>query len=101
MSTLNCNIGDRVRCTGTVSQADGTPINPAVVKGWYKNPATGTVTTLQYGLDSALVRDNTGVYHFDLDVDVVGRWFFGFYSTGTGKASSEDGVILAKESKRL
>src|SRR5689334_12331883 len=101
MNGFSCNIGDRVRCTGTVSQQDGTPTTPSVVKGWYKNPATGTVTTLQYGVDTALVQDSTGVYHFDLDVDVVGRWFFGFYSTGTGKAASDDGVIFAQESKRL
>ena len=93
------NIGDKIRCTGTVEQTDGTAVNPSTVKAWYKNPA-GTVITLTYGTDSALVRLSTGVYYFDLDVDTAGRWFFGFYSTGTGKASSPDTVITVLSSKR-
>lgn len=93
------NIGDKPRCTGTVEQTDDTPINPSVVKAWYRNPA-GTVTTLTYGTDAALIRLSTGVYYFDLDVDTAGRWYYGFYSTGTGKASGDDGVITVKPSKR-
>lgn len=93
------NVGDRVRCTGTIKDSNDTAIDPAVVKGWYRTPAE-VVTTLTYGTDVALVKDSTGAYHFDLDVDVPGRYFYGFYSTGNGKASSADGVIIVGQSKR-
>lgn len=93
------NIGDRPRCTGTIEQTDGTNIDPSVVKAWYKSPA-GVMTTLTYGTDAALMRSATGVYYFDLDVDTAGRWYYGFYSTGTGKAASDDTVITVEASKR-
>lgn len=95
------HVGDKVRCTGTVAQTNSTNIDPATVKAWYRNPSTGTVTTLIYGTDVALVRSETGIYYFDLDVDVSGDWYFGFYSTGTGKAASPDKVLRVAGSKRV
>lgn len=93
------NLGDRVRCTGTIEQTDGTNIDPTTVKAWYRNPA-GTVTTLTYGVDVALVKSAVGVYYFDLDADTAGNWYYGFYSTGTGKAASADTLLEVANSKR-
>lgn len=93
------NIGDRVRVTGTVEQADGTNIDPTVVKSWFRTPA-GTITTYTYLTDAQLVKSAVGVYYMDVDLDTVGRWYYGFYSTGTGKASSSDGVLDVQQSRR-
>lgn len=86
------HLGDKPRCTGTIEQTDGTNIDPSVVKARYRNPA-GTVTTLTYG-DGVLLKSATGVYYFDLDLNAVGRWYYKFYSTGTGQAASVDTEIL-------
>jgi len=94
-----CNVGDQVRCTGTLAQTNGNAIDATTVKAWYKTPA-GTVTTLTYPTDGALVKDGIGAYHFDLDLDSAGRYYYGFFSLGTGKAASADGEILVAESKR-
>ena len=93
------HLGDRVRCTGTIEQTDGTNIDPTVAKAWYKNPA-GTVTTLTYPTDAALIKSAVGVYYFDLDVDTAGQWFYGFYTTGTGKAASADTLLSVLASQR-
>lgn len=93
------NTGDRVRCTGTLKQTDGTLADPTVVNAWYRTPANA-LTTLTYGTDDALAKDTTGVYFFDLDVDTPGRWVYGFYSTGTGKAASPDMPLVVLPSKR-
>jgi hypothetical protein len=93
------HLGDRVRCTGTIEQTDGTNIDPTVAKAWHKTPA-GTVTTLTYSVDAALIKSAVGIYYFDLDVDTAGQWFYGFYSTGTGKAASADTLISVLASHR-
>lgn len=92
------HLGDRVRCTGTLETTAGVDTDPTVAKAWYRNPA-GTVTTLTYG-DAVLLKSATGIYYFDLDVDTAGRWLYGFYSTGTGKAASADTEMTVLASRR-
>ena len=53
----------------------------------YKDPS-GNTTSLTYGVDAALVKDSTGVYHVDVDADEVGWWHYRVYSTGTGQAAA-------------
>ncbi len=96
---MGYNLGDRIRCEGEVSQADVGNIDPTTVKAWHCNP-NGTVTTLTYGVDAAIIKSAVGVYYFDLDADIAGEWFYGFYSTGTGKAASSDTRIMVRGSKR-
>ncbi|NJO31399.1 MAG: hypothetical protein HC874_30465 [Richelia sp. SL_2_1] len=62
--------------------------DPTSVIFKYKNP-NGTITVLAYGVDSALVRESTGIYYVDLDVDSSGLWFYRFEGSGTVKAASE------------
>lgn len=81
------DIGDLVRCTGTFASS-GANVNPAAVMFKAKSPA-GVVTTYTYGVDAALVRDATGVYHVDVSATEAGDWSYRFWSTGTGQAAAE------------
>ena len=80
--------GDKVRTTGTFTNAAGTAIDPAVVKFSVK-PPSGTVTTYTYGVDSEVVKSATGIYYIDTDLNEVGNWAVRAWSTGTGQASDE------------
>lgn len=80
--------GDLVRATGTFTTSAGAATDPTAVFVKYTNPS-GSITTLTYGTDAALVKDSTGVYHVDIDANAVGAWTYRFYSTGTGQAAAE------------
>ena len=84
----NYDKGDVVRCSATFSNSAGVSIDPTAILFKFKTPA-GATTTYTYGMDSELVRDDTGDYHVDIDANEVGPWYFRFYSTGTGQAAAE------------
>lgn len=90
------NLGDLVRCTGTLKDADGTPVDPDIATGWYRNPA-GTVTTVNA---PTVVNADDGIYYFDVNASSVGEWYYGFYSTGSGQAASSDERFSVRSSKR-
>lgn len=80
--------GDLVRCTGTFTTAGGAAQDPTTVKVSIRTPAR-VVTTYVYGVDGALVKDSTGVYHVDVDANQVGTWYVRWWATGTGQAAGE------------
>lgn len=88
--------GDLVRCSAVWTDADGNYLDPTVVKFRFKSP-DGTTTTYTHGVDAELVRDDTGRYHVDVDVDAAGVWWYRFYSTGTGQAAGEDAFTAASQ----
>lgn len=71
------HVGDAVRIsTSTVfTNAAAAAFDPDAVRGKFKDPS-GNVTTYVYGTDAQLVRDGTGEYHFDIDVDEAGTWYY-------------------------
>lgn len=83
-------IGQLVRVKGIFKDAlnSDTPIDPGSVFCQYIS-ADGTETTLQYGVNGALVKDTIGTYHVDISTDKHGLWYYRFYSTGPGQAASE------------
>ncbi len=82
------DIGDRVRVSASFSDEGAAPSDPSPVRLRYRDPA-GTVTTLVYGTDSALVRDGVGAYHADLDADAAGTWYYRAEGEATPQASGE------------
>ena len=82
------DLGDLVRCAGTFTDASSNLVDPTVVKAAVQTPA-GADTIYTYGTDAALVRDSAGAYHLDVSATSAGRWYYRFYSTGTGQASGE------------
>jgi hypothetical protein len=54
----------------------------------------GTKTAYVNGADSEVVKDSTGNYHSDISGSSDGRWYSGWYGTGTGQAAAEDSWII-------
>lgn len=88
MSVQPISIGDIVVISALFETAAGADIDPTAVFCKVRDPS-GNVSTLQYGVDGALVKDSIGNYHADIDADEAGTWYYRFYSTGTGKAADE------------
>lgn len=81
--------GQKVRIKVTFTDTtSGNLADPDVVRCLYVNPA-GTLVTLVYLTDGALVRDSTGAYHVDISATLHGDWFYRFESTGNGQAATE------------
>ena len=107
--------GDLVHVTGTWTDPlnSNAPIDPTVVMLSVKDPS-GTVTTYTYGStaitvkDSAgtettsptggagmIVQDDVGIYSADIDVTSEGgRWYYRWFSTGTGQAAEEELICI-------
>lgn len=96
---VSANIGDKVKISGNV-KTSAVAVDPSVVKGWTRTPS-GTVTTYTYGTDSEVAKVDTGDYTLTFDVDMAGTWWCGFYSTGTGKAASDDVRVNVQSSRRI
>lgn len=97
MSVNIYQYGDAVRCstgTGGFTDSAGTAIDPMNVYFSVKNPV-GITTTYTYGVDTQLVKDATGKYHVDVNANLVGAWFYRFYSDGTGQAADESSFRVA------
>jgi len=58
------------------------------------------VTTYVYGTDSELVKDATGDYHFDVDVDEEGTWYYRIEgeTSGGAKQGAAEGTFEAEAS---
>jgi hypothetical protein len=80
--------GDLVRCVGVFTDANGDPVDPAVLIFKFKTPG-GTITTYTFGVDAQLVKDSTGTYHTDVDANAAGTWEYRYEGTGTGQAAGE------------
>lgn len=92
--------GDLVKVSVTFRNAsDNTVMDPDVVKLTYRKPG-GTVVTLVYLTDAALVKDSTGVYHADLGANESGQWYYRWWSTGDGQAADE-GTFEIKSSQAI
>lgn len=91
------DVGDVVRCTGAFANSVGTAMDPTAVLCKVRKP-DGTVTTLTYGTDAALVKAAIGSYYTDVVATDAGIWYYRFYSTGTGQAAGEASFRVRKSS---
>lgn len=87
MSKNVYDVGDLVRCTATFA-TNGTNVDPSAVTFKKKTPS-GTITTLTYGPDAALVKSATGIYYVDVSATEPGEWSVRFAATGTGQSAGE------------
>jgi|LakMenEpi03Aug12_release.lakeMendotaPanAssembly.Ray.scaffolds.fasta_scaffold344590_2 hypothetical protein len=95
------SVGDRVRLSGRLSdKKTGTPTDSDEVFAWVESP-TGVQTDYQYGVNLEVVKTEAGRYYFDFNLDEIGIWKYGFYSTGTSRAASVDGKLLVERTRRL
>jgi hypothetical protein len=87
------DVGDLARITAEFTSSAGIAIDPTALYCVHTDPS-GNATTLTYGVDAALVKDDVGKYHVDISVDEAGTWLYNWYSTGTGQAK-EYGHFIA------
>jgi hypothetical protein len=87
---MPANLGDLVRVVGVFrATSTGAVQDPTVVKVSVRRPG-GKVETWTYGDADALVaKDSTGTYHLDISANVPGRYYYRWWSTGTGQAGIE------------
>jgi hypothetical protein len=80
--------GDQVRVSATFKNIAGTATDPTTVVAKIKDPS-GNVSTYTYGTDAELIKDATGMYHIDVDIDERGLWYYRWEATGAVKTAEE------------
>ena len=68
--------------------------DPTTITFKYLKPSA-VLVTLIYGTDAALVKDSTGKYHVDLDLDEAGLWKWRYWSTGAVQAAAQGDFRVA------
>lgn len=89
------DIGNLIRCPAVFRDSTNVAIDPTHVYFEFKTPASVT-TVYTYGTDAELVKSSTGHYYVDVDGDEEGRWYYRWYSTGTGQAASESSFTIGE-----
>jgi len=80
-------VGQRVRLSVAFADLSGTATDPTAVTLKVRNPG-GVLMTKTYAL-AEVTKDSTGNYHYDLDVDLAGTWYYRYNGTGALVAANE------------
>lgn len=80
------DVGDLVRASATFRGLDGVAADPTAVVGKYRDPS-GNIST------ASVTQDSVGGYHFDIDVDEAGTWYYRFAGTGAIQAAGEKSFV--------
>lgn len=80
--------GTSVRIRATFEDADHVVTDPTTITGKFSTPA-GVTTTYVYGTNAELVKEATGIYYFDINLNAPRVWNFRFEGTGTVRAASQ------------
>ena len=87
MHRLLYDRGDVVRLTANFTNLSNTPSDPSAVILRIKQPdASISVHNFPSG---DIVKDSTGVYHFDLSISDSGDYYYRFEGTGSVQAAGE------------
>ena len=89
------DIGDVVRVTAYFT-VDGVATDPStgpICK--YKDPSDVVVTKTHPG-DAEVVKDATGRFHLDIEVDESGTWYYNWSGTGTAQGAEEGSFDVAE-----
>lgn len=88
--------GNTLRRAAAFANAAGAAADPSTVTYKYRKPGSATVTSLVYGTDAEVVKDSTGNYHVDLELDTGGIWTDWWVTTGTPKKTTR-GTFAVQE----
>lgn len=94
------DLGELIVLTGAWVNPESTPtagaaLDPTTVKCVVRKPS-GARTVYTYPTSPELTKDSTGNYRCEITADEYGRWYYGWYSTGTGKAAEESSFWVKK-----
>lgn len=81
-------IGDKLRITITFRDVDRVISDPTTVRFLVKKPS-GIESTYTFGVDSEVVREKVGVYHFDLPFDAADEWTYRWEALGDAAGAFE------------
>jgi hypothetical protein len=90
-------IGNAVRTTVRFRTPTGSPVDPSTVTLHVKDPAL-VVTDHVYGIDMNVIKESTGVYHFDVALDQAGEWHCRWEGTGSNMAANEHQFLCVASS---
>jgi hypothetical protein len=87
----------RVRIRGTFSRQDtGTTIDPTTVELFVQQP-DGVIVSYSYDTGD-VVRDDQGIYHYDAELAMAGRWRYKWEGAGTVECGSPDTALWVNHS---
>lgn len=82
------DVGDTTRLSVEITDAAGDFTDPTTVTLRVKAP-DGTITTLAYPADAAVVRESTGQFHSDVVLNAAGRWYYRWEAGGDIQGAGE------------
>src|SRR3990172_6033748 len=89
--------GNKVRVAEAFTRTtDGVAVDPGVIVFMHRLGPTGTVTTLTYLTDVALVKDSVGNYHVDIDLTAPGTLYWEWRGTGANQAADEGNFAVTE-----
>ena len=91
------DVGDQVRITVQISDADGVAVDPTLLTCFYRDPV-GIVTERVYETDEAVIRDGAGAYYVDLVANRSGVWVYRWECSGTVTAAVEGQFTVRRSS---
>ena len=94
------DIGDVVRISAGFTNASAAAADPTAVTVSYRNPSTGAVSELNYGVDAEVIKDSTGNYHMDITTANHGIYYYKWEGSGAVVATVE-GFFEVRESNVL
>lgn len=88
------DVGELARVPAVFTDlVSGEALDPDVVRFLYRR-GEGEATTLTYGEDAEVVRDEAGVYHVDVPTDEYGVWHWRWESAGDFVGVAEGQVTV-------
>jgi hypothetical protein len=81
-------VGDLIRLSITFSDSDGTQIDPDAVTCYHQDPSSN-IAELVYGVDTDVIKSDTGAYYVDVSVDESGNWYYRWKGVGTLDAATQ------------
>jgi len=91
------DVGDQVRLTVTI-KTSGIPTDPTGLTFKLRNPQNTITTTYVFGTDAEVVKESTGVFHFDHTIPESGihRWRWEATGAAVGAAEGEYVALISK-----
>lgn len=90
-------LGSQIYSSVTFTNAAGTLVDPTGVLFKYKL-SNGSTTTLTYGVDAALVKDSTGVYHVYWTPGAAGIYYMRWETSGTAMVGAHESTVVIRSS---
>lgn len=85
-----------IRIKARVRNIDGVLTNPQSIEFELEKPGETSYST--YNTNTGVTNESTGIYYIDLDVDMVGKWKYSWFTYGN-VTSSWKGFFQVEDSR--